>query len=275
MKKISIILFIVFTVFSCSNNKNKQSYNRNILLNDTITTSSGLKYIFLKEGKGRKIEIGSKVKAYYDLYLNDADTIFESTSVSKDSIFEFIHGNNTVIDGFVELNNYLVEGDEVIAIIPSSLAYGEEGSSVVPSNSTLLYNPYIIKYVPEPKVILSDTLYTITVTKNAKDAISFYEKIVSSDLKNNYHIDDFMISLMKKTNEDSLHSDSEYLASYFTKKTNDPSLKGYFIYWKCLALEGQGKINEAITLIESLIEEGNSNEFYNEYLQKLKGKLDE
>lgn len=260
-------------VLSCNYNKDK-GYNRNIKLNDTITTSSGLKYIFLKEGKGRKIEIGSKVKAYYDMYINDADTIFQSSLTYKDSIFEFIHGNNTVFDGFIELNNYLVEGDEVIAIIPSSLAYGEEGSSAVPSNAILKYNPYIIKYVPEPKVILSDTLYIITATKNAKEAIGFYEKVLNSDIKNNYHIDEWMINLMDKTNKDSLYFDSEYLADYFTEKTEVPYLKGYFRYWKLLALEGQGKINEAITLIESLIEEDKENEFYKEHLKRLKEKVD-
>ena len=95
--------------------------------------------MFLKVGKGRKIEIGSKVKAYYDLYINDADTIDESTSTEKDSIFEFVHGKTPLIKGFSELNNYLIEGDEVIAIIPDSLAYGEE------SNETLIYKPYIVK----------------------------------------------------------------------------------------------------------------------------------
>ena len=82
MKNISILLLIVFTALSCSNNKNHGN-NRNIILNDTITTSSGLKYIFLKEGKGRKIEIGSKVKAYMDLYINDADTIFWTNQQKK------------------------------------------------------------------------------------------------------------------------------------------------------------------------------------------------
>ena len=192
MKNIIILLLITSTGLSCSNNK-KDNHNRNIILKDTITTSSGLKYIFLKEGNGRKIEIGSKVKAYYDLYINDSDTIAETTSTEKDSIFEFIHGISSLIKGFSELNNYLVEGDEVIAIIPDSLAYGKE------SNETLIYNPYIIKYVPEPKEMLNDTIYTITTTQDSEKAIKLYEKILASDLKNNYHTDiDQMLNLLTK-----------------------------------------------------------------------------
>jgi hypothetical protein len=268
MKNILIPLLIVFTGLSCSNNKN-DFHNRNITLNDTITTSSGLKYVFLKEGEGRKIEIGSKVKAYYDLYINDVDTIYESTASQKDSIFEFIHGISPVIEGFSELNNYLVEGDEVIAIIPDSLAYGEE------SNETLIYNPYIIKYVPEPKKMLSDTLYTITSAENAKSAIYFYEKVLNSDLKNTYHTDIFqMISLMEKFSKDSLHVESEYLADYFILKTEDPSLNEYFKYFKLMALEGQGKFKEGIVFIEPLTKQGNYKELWQKHLKRLNEKLD-
>lgn len=269
MKNIVILLLIVFTGLSCSTNK-KDSHNRNIILNDTITTSSGLKYIFLKEGNGRKIEIGSKVKAYYDLYINDADTIAETTSTEKDSIFEFIHGISPLIKGFSELNNYLIEGDEVIAIIPDSLAYGKK------SNETLVYNPYIIKYVPEPKEMLNDTLYTITTTQDGEKAIKLYEKILSSDLKNNYHTDiDQMINLLTKLKKDSLHSESEYLADYFSKKTEDGFMSEYFLSFKLTALEGQGKYEEAITLIEPLVEKGNYKELWRKHLNRLKEKQDD
>lgn len=270
MKNLTFLLFIILTTLSCSNNK-IESDNRNIKLNDTITTFSGLKYVFLKKGVGPKVEIGTKVKAYYDLYINDADTIFESTSENKDSIFEFIHGSNAVIEGFSELNSYLIEGDEVIAIIPDSLAYGEEGSGGVPANATLIYKPYIIKYVPAPKEILSDTLYIIASTKSAKEAINFYEKVVNTDLKNSYHTDDYlMFLLMDKMNEDSLYSEMEYLADYFSKTTDDSSLNEYFIYFKILALEGQGKIKEAITIIEPLVETGHYKDLWRENLSRIK-----
>ena len=266
MKNMLILLLIVLIGLSCSNNK-KDSLNRNIILNDTITTSSGLKYIFLKEGKGRKIEIGSKVKAYYDLYINDSDTIAETTSTEKDSIFEFIHGISPLIKGFAELNGYLREGDKVIAILPDSLSYGEE---------TLIYNPYIVKYAPEPKEMLNDTLYTITSTENAKNAIKLYETILNSDLKNRYHTDlDQMIILMIELRKDSLHSESEYLADYFSKKTDDVFLNEYFISFKLSALEGQGKYEEAISLIEPLVEKGNYKQLWQKHLVRLKEKLNE
>ncbi|MBR9846702.1 MAG: hypothetical protein GYB35_11650, partial [Algicola sp.] len=73
------ILLLALVVLSCGNDK-KNNHNRNIVLNDTITTSSGLKYIFLKEGFGQKIEDGSKVKAFTELYINDNPEVFWSTA---------------------------------------------------------------------------------------------------------------------------------------------------------------------------------------------------
>jgi len=150
MKNIIFITLIILIVVSCVNNNSTED-QRNIALNDTITTPSGLKYIFLKKGTGRKIEVGSEVKAYTDLYLNDADTIFWTTAADKDSVFQFIHGKTRLIKGFTELNNYLSEGDEVIAILPDSLAYGKEGRAGMPGGATLIYNPYIVRSVSEPK----------------------------------------------------------------------------------------------------------------------------
>ncbi len=57
MKNIIFLSLVILMAFSCVN-RNKNEDQRNITLNDTITTESGLKYIFLKEGKGRKIEVG-------------------------------------------------------------------------------------------------------------------------------------------------------------------------------------------------------------------------
>ena len=36
---------------------------------DTITTASGFKYLYLKKGNGQKIEMGSMVVSYTDLYI--------------------------------------------------------------------------------------------------------------------------------------------------------------------------------------------------------------
>ncbi len=64
---------------------------------------------------------------------------------------QFIHGKTRLIKGFSELNNYLSEGDEVVAILPDSLAYGKAGRNGMPGGATLIYKPYIVRSVSEPE----------------------------------------------------------------------------------------------------------------------------
>ena len=94
-------------------------------LGDTITTASGLKYLYLKKGNGQKIEMGSMVVSYTDLYIKELDSLLWTTSTMHDSVFKFIQEKETMIKGFTELNSYLVEGDEVLAVLPDSIAYGK------------------------------------------------------------------------------------------------------------------------------------------------------
>lgn len=264
----------MITAFSCGNIKNNED-TRNITLNDTITTSSGLKYIFLKKGTGPKIEVGSIVKAYTNLYINDADTIFWTTASEKDSIFRFVHGKTSLIKGFSELNSYLSEGDEVIAILPDSLAYGKDGRNGMPGGATLIYNPYLVRSVSEPKEVLSDTLYAIITSENSNAATIYYEKVMKSEVKKNYHTDlDNMMDLIAKLNKDSLYSESEYWADYFLQKTEDYDLQKGFKYYKLVALEAQGKIKEAILLVEPIAKQDGSKEWWKTKLIELQEKLD-
>lgn len=83
-----------------------------------------------------------------------------------------------------------------------------------------------------------------------------------------------MIVLIKKLSIDSLYSESEYLADYFSQKTDDSFLSEYFISFKLPALEGQGEYEKAIALIEPLIEEGHYKELWQKHLKRLKEKVD-
>ena len=97
MKKVFILYIAIALFYSCKQEEKEEF--RNIILGDTICTPSGLKYIFLKEGNGRPIHLRSKVEAYMDLYINESDSIYWSTSTEEDSIFRFIHGVTFMIRG--------------------------------------------------------------------------------------------------------------------------------------------------------------------------------
>ena len=268
MKKFSIVLVAAITLSSC--NKEIKKIDRNITIGDTIKTESGLQYIFLKEGNGLKIKEGSKVSVYTDLYLNKDKKVFWTTSTAKDSSFTFILGDPRLIKGFSELHKYLYEGDEVAAILPYTIAYGETGRRGIPAKSTLYYNPLVIKTVSKPKEELKDTLVALVKQKSANDAVSFYENASDADFHKDLNL---MGNFLQTLNRDSLFVDLEILSTFFYKKASKTEEKQEFSYYNILALEGQGKIKEAIKIIEPLTKQEVNQAYWKNYLSGLRAKL--
>lgn len=123
--------------------------------------SSGLKIIQLKEGSGVKPTIGSKVGVFYAGYFMTGD-LFDSNIKEIAEIYgkydrrrEQARGyapvpmdyspDAALIPGFREGLQEMNYGDKVLLIIPSHLAYGEQGSrGVIPPNADLLFQLEIV-----------------------------------------------------------------------------------------------------------------------------------
>ena len=250
MKK-KLSLFII-TVFLCSCNKKPNKVSEKNNLGDTIQTASGLKYYYLKKGDGRKIEETSKVSVYTDLYMNDSDSVFWTTSTAADSLFTFYHKKTSLIKGFSELHDYLVEGDEVIAYLPYTIAYGKDGSRGIPPKATLVYNPLVVKSVSEPKALLSDSLYTITRDKGVQAATAFYNQVMSSEETNTYHSDmDLMVNNFLQTlSRDSLFAEVETFSKFFMERTDVTHHRRTLAFQAANAAEAQENYQDAITYLE-------------------------
>ncbi len=165
--KIVIILALVFSasLFSQSG--------------DTVTTSSGLKYIILKKGKGKMAVIGKVAEVHYTGWLLDGRK-FDS-SRDRGERFEFTLGAKQVIKGWDEGVALMKIGDEFRLILPPELAYGERGAGdVIPPNATLVFDVELFG-VHKPKKSFVDSLLAIAVEKNVETAIEVYW-----DLKDNY-----------------------------------------------------------------------------------------
>jgi len=117
--------------------------------NDTIVTSSGLRYVYIKKGTGKPVERGAEVAAYLSLIVNDS--VVWNTNEMPDSLFVFQAGAPNLIDGFNEMALLLKEGDEVSAFMPPSIAYGEGGTpGFVPPSTPITYNPFRVVKVSGP-----------------------------------------------------------------------------------------------------------------------------
>ncbi len=105
------------------------------------TTSTGLKYIVIKEGKGEKPALIDNVKVHYAGTLVDG-TEFDS-SIKRGTPIDF--NLNQVIPGWTEGLQLMSEGSKYKFYIPSKLAYGERGAGgVIPPDSDLIFEVELI-----------------------------------------------------------------------------------------------------------------------------------
>ena len=126
-----------------------------------VSLPSGLKYIMLKKGTGVKPAIGSKVQVYYAGYFTTGD-LFDTNVIEIAKLYDkYDHRRESgggynpkpmdyspdalLIAGFKEGLQQMGIGDKVLLMIPSHLAYGEQGSrGVIPPNSDLLFELEIV-----------------------------------------------------------------------------------------------------------------------------------
>lgn len=104
-------------------------------------TASGLQYLVVKEGTGRKPGPNDVVTVHYTGRLIDG-TVFDS-SVERGEPATFAVGQ--VIPGWVEGLQLMSEGAAYRLFIPSELAYGKHGTGPIQPNSTLIFDVQLIK----------------------------------------------------------------------------------------------------------------------------------
>lgn len=104
-------------------------------------TESGLQYLVVKEGNGKKPGPNDVVTVHYTGRLIDG-TVFDS-SVERGEPATFAVGQ--VIPGWVEGLQLMSEGAAYRLFIPSELAYGEHGTGPIQPNSTLIFDVQLLK----------------------------------------------------------------------------------------------------------------------------------
>ncbi|HZI95835.1 MAG TPA: FKBP-type peptidyl-prolyl cis-trans isomerase [Candidatus Paceibacterota bacterium] len=144
MKKILIVLLAIVFLWALINwSKN---FNTNKIMepisdnNEQTNTTQGneLKIEVLSEGEGIAAKNGDNVSVHYTGTLEDG-TKFDS-SLERGVPFDFDLGASQVIKGWDLGVLGMKVGEKRKLIIPSDLAYGENGiPGVIPSNATLVF----------------------------------------------------------------------------------------------------------------------------------------
>lgn len=111
---------------------------------ELIETNSGLKCYIMEPGDGDQIMAGNEVKVHYYGYLTSTNEKFDS-SFERGQPISVNVGARQVIPGWEEGLALLKKGTKAKLIIPSHLAYGEQGiPGVIPPNSELAFDVQIV-----------------------------------------------------------------------------------------------------------------------------------
>jgi FKBP-type peptidyl-prolyl cis-trans isomerase FklB len=118
---------------------------QNATKDGVITTPSGLQYLVMTPGLGPKPLTTDKVKVHYHGTTIDG-RVFDS-SVDRGTPAEF--GVTQVIKGWVEALQLMPTGSKWKLFIPSSLAYGPQGSGGIGPNEVLIFEVELLEIVKE------------------------------------------------------------------------------------------------------------------------------
>ncbi len=123
--------------------KNQEYLDANAKRTGVITTSSGLQYEVLTEGKedGKRPDATDLVRCHYTGTLIDGK-IFDSSYNSGKPITFSLDG---VIRGWTEGLQYMKEGAKYRFVIPYHLGYGPSGYGPIPPYSTLIFEVELIE----------------------------------------------------------------------------------------------------------------------------------
>lgn len=107
-----------------------------------VTLPSGLQYMVLKEGNGKKPKATDKVKCHYEGFLINGHVFDSSVQRGEPAVFPL----NQVIPGWTEGLQLMQEGAKYRFFIPYILAYGESGAGgSIPPFATLIFDVELIE----------------------------------------------------------------------------------------------------------------------------------
>jgi FKBP-type peptidyl-prolyl cis-trans isomerase len=139
----ALLCIFALVCVSCSetdqNSGELQKIQEYVKLNNITTkpNSSGLYYIETVLGAGTRAKTGDSVTLNYTgKFLSGK--VFD-TNIGKKP-FSFVLGHGQVIEGWDEGIALMSQGGKATLIIPSSLGYGSNDYSIIPGNSTLVFD---------------------------------------------------------------------------------------------------------------------------------------
>ncbi|MGW8122309.1 FKBP-type peptidyl-prolyl cis-trans isomerase [Roseivirga echinicomitans] len=106
------------------------------------TDESGIRYTITEQGTGENAKFGSTVVVKYTGYLLDGSTF--DTNVGSGNGYDFVIGQDAVIQGWNIAFKLFNKGTEATIYIPSKYGYGNNGNPIIPANSVLIFDVRVV-----------------------------------------------------------------------------------------------------------------------------------
>ena len=120
---------------------------------DVSPMPSGIYYLVIRPGTGKKVETGDTVTVDYEgRFLSGR--FFDST-IKRKQPFQFVYGTEwQVIKGLEEAIGLMREGEKSLFILPSEMGFGNRGSSnsAIPPFTSLIFEVEILKVSSPNKI---------------------------------------------------------------------------------------------------------------------------
>lgn len=116
---------------------------------------SGIEYYIVEQGDGKKVSEGGKVKFNYSAFL-DNGKLFDS-SIKKGEPLEILAGQGNILKGLDIAVSLMHVGDKYRCIVPPELGFGSKGNSIIPPNSSIIFDIEILDAKDEIQVKPFDT----------------------------------------------------------------------------------------------------------------------
>jgi FKBP-type peptidyl-prolyl cis-trans isomerase FklB len=122
--------------------KGKAFLAENAKKEGVVSLPSGLQYLVIQEGNGKKPSATDRVKCHYEGTLIDGTLFDSSIKRGQPAVF----GLNQVIKGWTEGLQLMGEGAKYRFFIPSQLGYGaQQAGEMIPPHSTLIFDVELIE----------------------------------------------------------------------------------------------------------------------------------
>lgn len=122
----------------------KENLKKELGYYGSTTTDSGLKFLQLQEGNGKKVDPNQPVTVHYTLQDDLGNKI--DSSIDRNRPFTFTINTTPLIAGWKEGASMMKEGEKARLFIPSYLGYGEVGRMpVIKPNTDLIFDIEVLK----------------------------------------------------------------------------------------------------------------------------------